>query len=260
MKGERVRVRESSDTADKAEARRLLQQRLGQIAEGRFVGPAADRVTFEDLAGMILTDYKVNGKKSLPDLEQKLRLHLRPFFGNQTAHGISTADVKAYIAKRQDEGAANAKINRELEALKRMFNLGLQAEKITRKPYIAKLAENNVRQGFFEPWQFEAVLAKLAECLRPPVQFAHITGWRFRSEVLTLTWPQVDFEAGTVRLEPGTTKNKEARVFPLTHELHALLEHQWQEHRTRYPECLLIFHDHGHPIVNYRKRWVKACQ
>ena len=44
------RVRESAKTKDRGEARRLLQQRLGQIADGRFVGPQADRVTFEDMA------------------------------------------------------------------------------------------------------------------------------------------------------------------------------------------------------------------
>ena len=67
---------ESAGTKDKAEARRILQARLGQIAEGRYAGPAAERVTFEDLAEMVLTDYRVNGKKSLPDVETRIRRHL----------------------------------------------------------------------------------------------------------------------------------------------------------------------------------------
>jgi hypothetical protein len=33
----------------------------------------------------------------------------------------------------------------------------------------------------------------------------------------------VDFDAGTVRLDAGTTKDGEARVFPFTAELRALL-------------------------------------
>ena len=41
-----------------------------------------------------------------------------------------------------------------------------------------------------------------------------------------LTWPQVDFVAGIVRLEPGTTKNREARQFPFTEELRAVLTEQ----------------------------------
>jgi hypothetical protein len=40
---------EATRTKNKAEARRILQARLGQLAEGRYTGPAAERVTFEEL-------------------------------------------------------------------------------------------------------------------------------------------------------------------------------------------------------------------
>ena len=43
-------VQEATGTKDKAEARSILQARLGQLAEGRYVGPAADRVPFEEVA------------------------------------------------------------------------------------------------------------------------------------------------------------------------------------------------------------------
>jgi len=48
--------------------------------------------------------------------------------------------------------------------------------------------------------------------------------------VLWLTWRQVDFRAGTVRLEPGTTKNGEGRTFPFAAlpELAELLGEQWE--------------------------------
>jgi integrase len=55
--------------------------------------------------------------------------------------------------------------------------------------------------------------------------FAYITGWR-RSEVMGLTWAQVDFTARLVRLEPGTTKNGTGRMFPFTPDLASLLERQ----------------------------------
>ena len=41
---------------------------------------------------------------------------------------------------------------------------------------------------------------------------------------MPLTWAQVDFAGGFVRLEPGSTKNNEGRAFPLIPELRALLE------------------------------------
>jgi len=51
----------------------------------------------------------------------------------------------------------------------------------------------------------------------------YLTGWR-KSEVIGLEWRQVDLKAGTVTLDPGTTKNDEGRVFPFTSELRELLE------------------------------------
>lgn len=58
-------------------------------------------------------------------------------------------------------------------------------------------------------------MQQIADC-------AYVTGWR-KSEILSLQWRQVDFEAGNVRLEPGTTKNREARQFPFTSELRKIL-------------------------------------
>jgi integrase len=253
-------VCESTGTKDKAEARRILQTRLGQLAEGRYVGPSAERVTFEEMVEGVRHDFLINRKKTLPWVERRVRLHLAPFFGGKKAHDITTTDVQAYIVKRQQDGASNGEINRELIILKRMYNLTLQAEKITRKPHIPRLEENNVRQGFFEQWEFEAVLAKLPECLRPPFTLAYHTGWRVLSEVLRLTWQQIDLDAGTIRLEVGTTKNKDGRLIFLTRDLRALLANQWQEHQTQYPGCPYVFHDHGHRIVNYYKRWHQACR
>ena len=107
-----------------------------------------------------------------------------------------------------------------------MFNLAIQAGKLLQKPHFPMLREDNVRKGFFEREQYEAILKKLPPYLRPAVTFAYVTGWRTGSEVLPLEWRQVDLVAGEVRLEPGTTKNREGRTFYLTAELKELLEAQ----------------------------------
>ena len=53
-------VCESAKTKDKTEARRILQARLGQLAEGRYVGPAADKVTVTQLFDLVTGDYTAN--------------------------------------------------------------------------------------------------------------------------------------------------------------------------------------------------------
>lgn len=62
--------------------------------------------------------------------------------------------------------------------------------------------------------------------MRPVVTFAYVTGRRINSEVLPIQWRQVDLRVGEVRLDPGTTKNREGRLFYLTPELHQLLKEQ----------------------------------
>src|SRR5262245_63503227 len=91
-----------------------------------------------------------------------------------------------------------------------------------------------------------------------------ITGWRSRSEVLRLRWPQVDFAGGFVRLEPGTTKNAEGRAFPLIPELRALLERrQALTRRCERAQGRIIahvFHRYGRPIRSLRRAWRTACK
>ena len=164
---------------------------------------------------------------------------------------ITTSDVRAYVARRQVETVlvrlshdlempdgsikhveeerrpvSNGAINRELTILKRAFSLAVQAGKLLVKPHIPMLKEDNVRTGFFEPEQITAVLRQLPEDVRPVVKFAYLTGWRVASEVLPLEWRQVDFGGREIRLDAGTTKNDDGRVFPMTRELRALLEEQ----------------------------------
>jgi integrase len=82
----------------------------------------------------------------------------------------------------------------------------------------------------------------------------------------------VDFSAGIVRLEPGTTKNDEGRVFPFAAlpELVRLLRAHWEQtislELATGQTIPTVFHwnDHGtfkpiHPEVLYR-RWKEACK
>lgn len=168
--------------------------------------------------------------------------------------------MKVSIVRRQEEKASNGEINLELTTLKRIFNLALRAEKIVKKPYIPMLVENDVRHGFFERTEFEALLPHLPEAIRPPILFAYALGWRIKSEVLPLLWSQIDLEEGTVRLEVGTTKNKGGRIIHLPEELRELVDAQWQLHLSTYPECPFVFHRAGTQIKSFRKAWANACQ
>lgn len=270
------RYEESSRSTKEGDARRLLRLREGDIERGLPVTPKIGRLRFEEAAKDLLNDYRTNGNRTLKDVERRIDLHLGPYFGGRRMASITTSDVRNYIAKRQSQVrivgeseqqreklVSAGEINRELTALKRMFNLARQAGKLLVVPYIPLLKEHNVRTGFFEREQFESVQTHLPEYARPIVTFAYITGWRVPSEVLPLQWRQVDFDAGEIRLDPGTTKNDEGRVFPLTSALRLLVEGQRDLRdavRERGQICPWVFQRRGERVMSFRKSWEEACR
>ncbi len=220
------RHEESSHSTKKQAAIDLLKIREGDVAKGVPISAKVGQLRWEEAAREILADYRTNGRRSVDTVERRIRLHLAPWFGGRRLSTLTTSDVRAFVVHRQDRGASNGEINRELTVLKRVFSLAIQAGKLLHKPHIPMLKENNTRTGFFEADQFTAVLGHLPAELRPMIEFAYVTGWRIDSEVKPLEWRSVDFAGGEVRLDPHTTKNDEGRVFPLTDDLRGLLEAQ----------------------------------
>jgi len=254
--------RESAKTEKKMVAKRLLDQREGEIAEGKVPGIYFDRVKFDELAEDFLRDYRVNGRKSLDRAELSTR-HLKTVFSGMRVVEITTAQIQAYIETRLSEGAENATINRELAALKRMLHLGANETppKVNRVPYVPMLKEHNVRQGFFEHGDFLAIRDALPEYLKGLVTFGYKTGWRV-SEITGLTWGQVDLDAGIVRLEPGTTKNNEGRTVYLDDELMEVFASQKALIRQKGAISPYVFPNReGTGKIRYfDKAWETACR
>jgi len=247
--------RESSRSDSEAQARKLLKRRLGEAGTGRLVGPSEERLTFEDLATMLLTDYEINGKRSVESVRLSLR-HLRDFFGLDRALDITADRIAKYVRERQKEGAANGSVNRELAALKRAFTLATRAGKLGSTPYIPLLEENNSRRGFLDHGGFLALRAGLPDHLKDPVTFLYLSGWRV-SEMRTLEWRDVDLAGRELCLRPEASKNKDGRPLPLRSELLDIIQ---RAHEKRRPDCPYVFHGDGEPIGDFRKAWKTACK
>jgi len=253
---------ESSGTDSWDEAADKLRSIEGKIADGKPAPGRANKMRFEEVVKHIEHDYQANGRKSIRELRARLRMHLIPFFKGKRFGKITSPDVSAYVAARLDEGAANATVNRELAALKRMYSLA--SEEVSSKPTIKMLAENNIRTGFFERPQFVSVQAHLPDYLRPLVTVAYWTGWRMLSELQPMRWHQVDETAKILRLDVGTTKNKKGRTFPYGElpEVAAAVQacrlatDQAKKKGTITP---FVFHRDGQPIKDFRAPWRDAC-
>lgn len=289
-----TRRKESTRSERRPVALRLLRTRIGAGANNLPVIARAEQLTFHDAAQAVIDDFVANKKRSEAVVRRRIRLHLLPYFGGRRLIGITSADVTAYIAKRQTDTIVTrkayvddakqlvpavtkpvsaAEINRELQILKRIFSLAIKSGRIAGKPAFEMLREAPARAGFFEPEQYRSVLAHLPAEVQPVITFAYITGWRMAAEILPLEWRQVDFGAGEVRLDAGTTKNREGRVFPFTAALRTMLKAQHAEHlrlkKAGQIEPWVFFRmvaegrggeKKPQPIVSLNKAWKAACR
>jgi hypothetical protein len=96
----------------------------GRRQAGKIV--LSNQVTFDDLKNLIVNDYRNNGRKSLPHLEQVRLPKFADVFEGMKTIDITNATVERYKSLRLKDGAAPATLNRELAALKRMYRLGLR--------------------------------------------------------------------------------------------------------------------------------------
>ncbi len=260
------RCEESARTKKKSEAERLLKLREGAIARGELVSPAMARVTVDQALARVEADYQLKGQRSLADTKRRIKKHLLPFFGGRRLSSITSDDIAAYQMHRRAEGASPATVNRETAILRRAFTLQRKAGTVFAVPFFEHLREDNARQSFIEPSQLESLLKHLPKPLRPVVEFAYITGWRVRSEVLPLEWRHVDRPAGVIRLDPGTTKNNKPRVFAYANcqPIKDVIEAQWTAHETLMAAgtlCPLVFHRYGgQPIRDFVDAWRVACK
>jgi integrase len=258
-------IRESAKTTSERKAGTFLRERLRTAGRPDFVGPAAERVTFDDLATMYLTDYRVNGKRSLRHAARNVEL-LRATFGFDKALDITADRIAGYTAARLEAGKQPATVNRELAALRRMFSLAVRAGKLAGRPPITLLAEDNAREGFIDPPEFERFLGKLRELDEPAVadaaEFAYLTCLR-RGNALGAVWTWFSLQVehgevvgGSVQLPGAVTKNKRPLILALTGQLLALVARRWV---LRVPESPYVFHRSGRRLVRFDTAWDAAC-
>lgn len=148
-----------------------------------------------------------------------------PVLGNKKLSNITAHDLEKYRRKRQEEGRSEATINRELAFIRNLFNMAIKWGRATANPVReVKLAkEDNGRIRFLTNDEEGRLLAACKAPLRPVVITALHTGFRL-SELLSLTWADVDFARGSIQVGSGYAKNGESRSIPMNDVLTTTLE------------------------------------
>jgi integrase len=280
-------VVESSKSTVKSVAMALLQKRLEALRHGEQEPQRADKILISELFADLLLKYKTDQLKTIDDCESRLRNHLAPFFGvtvevdavtskavsfsgGMRAAAVTDEHAQKFILNRREQGAKLATIHNELTLLKRAFSLALQKRKLPAKPYIGLPKNADVaRTGFLDIEQYRTLLKHLPENLRPLLSLAVHTGMR-KAEILSLRWPQVDLERGTLSLSALDTKTHAARVVPIAAEPLMMLRNLKAKRDVLCPSLEMVFHrlprpqERKHfpallPLGDFRKAWEDAC-
>jgi integrase len=250
--------RESSYSTDHRVAEKLLKRRLAEVETKTYI--PHENIRIDELAHDLISDYRNNGQKSIEHVERRWKLHLMKWFTRVRACDVTTDRVRRYTEARLAEGATNASINRELALLKRAFNLARECTppKVKIVPHIPMLKETNVRKGFLESDAYTRLAEECARAglwMRAILECGHTYGWR-HEELLSLRVRQVGLLTGSIRLDPGTTKNDQGREVVMTQFVRKLLT-----------ECIsgkqaddyVFTRAHGRPVVSFRKTWANVC-
>ena len=255
-------VTENAHTVDRKVAGSLLQGRITDVTRGLVPEPSVMRkLTVTNLYEALEREYQINGRKSQEHLKRRWKLHLAPFFGFMRPANVSTDLVSRYVDERQQEGASNATVNRELALLKRAFSLGRRSTppKVQAVPYFQMLKENNTRKGFLESADYDRLARECAKCglwMRTLLELAHTYGWR-HSELLSLRVSQVSIADRTIRLNPGETKNDDGREVTMTPLLRQLLQECVRDKR---PDDFVLTRKDGKAVESFRGAWSNATK
>ena len=227
---------------------------------------------FDDL----LADYKINGK-SYDWVSDVVRVHLGPFFGRVKAASIGTDQIRAYIATRQQPHTRDRMARRARRSASTGLHLTAPSTASLRYCGARSTLAGWRRHRRSEPCPSSRCLRRTtsardfssmthswrsaARCPRKSGRYSRsLTSraagrprfWRFSG----LKWTSSE---RVVRLEPGETKNDEARTIPLAPDLYEMLKQcRRKPVIPTLPESPWVFSRAGKPDSGFQGRHGRA--
>lgn len=220
VNGQRIHrvVGNESDGVTRTQAEKLIEQIKTDARHGRLNLPKRRKshYGFIEAANRYEKRLKLEGGKDLRSKKHRLRDHLKPFFKQKTLSNISTFDINRYKKQRQDAGAANGTINRELLTLSHLLNKAIEWGWIDRRSCVIKqLKEPRGRIVYLTVEQVNRLLkaAQSDACLDVYkfILIAVETGMR-RSEILAIETKHIDFDRRMIHIPKAKAGSREQPI------------------------------------------------
>ncbi len=208
----------------------------------------------------------IKRKKSLNRDEQHC-VHLNRFFGPLLLAQIKRTKIMEYKNLRLEDPIIRygkpvegskvkiSTVNRELSCLRHMLNLAADDEGLLESVPTFKLESEGylARERVLSEKEYDAYLEQCPRWLKRVSIAAYETAMD-RSDILRLTWVEVDREKGVIKLAGGRTKTGVKAIIPISEELGTVLDELEEENQKVSNLGNLVFTDSGKPISIHRLR------
>jgi integrase len=196
-------------------------------------------MTFNQLAGYWLENYSraQNSASTHAKNEERLKKHLKPFFGKMDLRQITPKTIDEYVTEKRKE-VKPATVNRTLAILSKMFNDAVRWEVMESNPMkkVSKLHEEEVGFDYWTEEEAQKFLACSKDDGYPIFCCALNTGMRI-GEILGLRWDAVSLKERIITVERsrlGSTKTKRIRHVYMNDALYPVVRDLEKRRRGEY--------------------------
>ena len=250
-----------------AEARKVLKGRLKEVVVAEagfrpFQGARHERITVGEILDGLVREYEIQELKSTNKVRSRVWriksycMSGRAALGSMQAIALTADLIQEYKSNRKADGRKPATINRELEILRRAFNLAVDDKLISMTPKIRMIPVRNARKGFFDATEFYKVLEGIGDAdVVDFLEWFFWTGMR-PGGIKGLTFTDLDTETWALRLHASDDKTGAGISIPLTGVYREIIERRIAARRL---DCRYIFHRNGRMMGTFYKRWRRAC-
>ena len=216
------RTRERIGRSKKAAENRFREIQTAK-AEGRHINKNKNSlVNLGNLRDWYLDLPEVMQKRSFRHIQTSINIVVGHVGQKLSLSQLGPEDIEKFRKIRLRENtlwgrpAKPATVNRNVANFRAMLNRAVDYGKLEINPIgrIKQLEENNIRERVLSQDEFERLLSNCHGEIKGCVLIAYYLPMR-QEEIVNLTWEEIDFTHGFIRLGANRTKTKTVRSIPM---------------------------------------------
>jgi integrase len=245
----------------KAQAKAFDVNIQADILRNEYYDPHRNKISLSDFKHEVGLTKAVHKESSKQSLEHTWESRVAPYpIADKSIASIGANDIAIHLRdlrKPNGEEYSRSALNKTLEVIRVLLDQAYEMDLIKKNPAKTKLAKKYLpkkdrpKHIYLNPFQINALTKEIEKT--HPIYSAMIplmayTGLR-SGEVRALTWEDIDFNNGTLRINKSVNDNQDMKISdPKTEgssrtiQLDSITLKRMSEHREKLPvDCELVF-------------------